>query len=410
MAPAPEFTLLTDAVAGVRPGHADVGSWDAARWDAALHAAEWHRLSPLLHRWCAELPGVPRGVRARLEEAYLANAARNLQVLTTLRDVLAALHDAGVPAMPLKGAALLGTAYPDPALRELLDLDVLVPLPALGDARRALLAAGFAPGEDQADLEAHTMGSNDHHDDVLVAAHRVVAVELHHHVAMPAEREHFDIGGVWARAQHAAGPPPHLLPSHEDLLVHLCVHFMRNRLGGGYRRAGTGGALAQLYDVGAVLARLPVDWDRLAALARAYGLASRVHLALFAAREVGVAVPADGLALLEPEDFDAALGRRLVALRVLRAGPQLPVRTLRFIVAPGRDVLERGWDAGDGRGVALTRAYLRRAMAKAPLATAALRRPRAVLDDYRLNAQIRALEAGEHDRLPPLSTTPVTKA
>ena len=388
----PEFELLLDAVLGRRPGRADVTGWDAARWQAALHAAEWHRLSPMLWRWCAALPGVPAAVLEQLEAAYLANSARNMYVSASLRRVLAALDAAGVPAMTLKGAALLEIAYPDPALRELLDLDLLVPADALGVARDALQAIGFGQGDNgSGEPQTAALHAAEHHDAALVAETAILAVELHHHVALAAEGADFDIGGFWARAQPAAGGAAHLLPSPEDLLLHICVHFVRNRLGGSHRRSGTGGALAQLRDVAEVLEHQTVDWDRLAAIACEYRLDTRVHLALFAAREVGVGVPGEALALLEPKGFDARLGRRLVALRVLRAGPQVPVRSLRFIVAPGRDVLEHGWD-GRGTGASLARAYVRRAVAKAPLTGAALRRPRAVLQDYRLNGQIRGLE------------------
>ena len=86
------------------------------------------------------------------------------------------------------------------------------------------------------------------------------------------------------------------------------------------------------------------------------------------------------------------LGRRLVTLRVLRAGDHLPVRTLRWMFAPGREVLSHGWNADPTATMSLARAYMRRARANAPLARSALRRPWLFVQDQRLNDQIRALE------------------
>jgi hypothetical protein len=219
-----------------------------------------------------------------------------------------------------------------------------------------------------------------------------VAVELHHHIAMTDERAHFDIAGIWERARPSASGPAHLLPSAEDLLLHVCLHFTRNRLGGSHRRRATGGALSQLCDIAWIIDREVLDWDVLVDAARSYRLDARVFLPLFATRELGIAVPDPALQALRPPGFDPRLGRRLVALRVLRAGRHLPVRSLRFMLAPGREVLTHGWNAEPDGSLSLARAYVRRALAQGPLARSALKRPWTVVQDYRLNGQIHALE------------------
>jgi hypothetical protein len=384
----PEYTLLAEAIAPSAPELVQTAGWDRARWDAAVHAAAWHRLSPLLHRrLLARGGGAPADVAHALESAYMANAARNLLVGETLRTALAALEAAGVEAMPLKGAALIEHAYPEPALRELLDLDVLVPARKLDAANAALRELGFRAD----DGDPIDMRLNHHHDPVLVNSHGITAVELHHHVAMVEERRHFTIAGLWERARPSAAGA-HLLPAPEDLLLHACLHFTRNRLGAGHRRGASEGALSQIADLAWIAGRERVDWDALARNARAYRLAARVFLPLFAARELGVAMPPDALAALRPPGFDPRLGRRLIALRVLRSRRGLPVRSLRWIVAPPRDALERGWNADPRAKRSLARAYLRRASAQAPAAAAALKRPLDLVHDYRLNGQIHALE------------------
>jgi len=383
----PVYAVLLDALTPGSHGAGPAPVLNRRGWSDAVAAAEWHRLAPLLHRHLGPAGAAPTAVLDRLQQAYLENAARNLFVAASLRAALEALGAAGVRAIMLKGAALIESVYPDPAMRELLDLDLLVEPGGLNAARAALAPLGYRP-ETATGLPDDRSGH--HHEPALVSDRALVAIELHHHIAMTDEGGRFDLGGIWERAR---GDGAQLLPAPEDLLLHVALHFTRNRLGGSAERGSSAGALAQIGDMAWIIDVEPVDWDVLAATARACGIEARVFLALFAAAEVGVAVPDEVLGDLRPAGFDPRVGRRLVALRVLRTGRQLPVRRLRWIVAPGREALSRGWAADTTAPRSVAAAYARRAAAQAPLVRSALRRPRSLVQDYRLNAQIAALEA-----------------
>lgn len=385
----PEYALLLDAAVPLAQKRADPASWDASRWGTALNVADWHRLSPALYAYLRAAAVAPAAVLNGLERAYLANAARSLYLRATTDRVLAALAAAEVPAMLLKGAALVQTVYPDPAVREMLDIDILVPPDRLGAARGALAPLGFAPVP--AGPGSDRWQSAPAHDEALIGEAEVVAVELHRHVAVAGEGHAFTLEGFWERARSAPASG-HVIPSVEDLLLHVCFHFTRNRLGGSAHRRNTGGALAQIFDIGRIVEAETVDWDALARQARGYGLGARVFLGLFAAQAVGVPVPPEALASLEPAGFDHAVGRRLVELRVLRIGDHLPVRSTRWMFAPSREALARGWNADPNATLSLARAYMRRARAHAPAARTALRRPWVYVQDQRLNSQIHALE------------------
>lgn len=386
----PEYELLLDAV-HARSRATDTCGWDAARWDVALRLAAWHRLSPVLFAHIAERAQAPPKVLAVLEQAYLENAGRNLFVRGSLQRVLQALDAAAIPVVLLKGAALIQSVYTDPALREMLDLDILVPVDRLDAANAALGALGFAPAT-AATAERDTpawMRANHIHDPALASDQQITAVELHHHIAIDDERTYFPIDGLWTRACKAPDGA-HLLPSPEDLLLHVCFHFTRNRAG------RSDGALGQICDIAWIVRRERLDWDLMAAIAHGYSLQSRVFLALFAARELGAEIPDQAMSDLRPPDFDPRLGRRLVELRVLRDGPRLPVRSLRWMVAPPRGALVNAWNADPDSGVfELARAYVRRAAAQLPQIRSALRQPRSLVQDHRLNGQISALERRE---------------
>jgi hypothetical protein len=384
----PEYALLLDAIAPTPVARADHRNWDAGRWGSTVKIAEWHRLSPILFSHLRSDGHVPADVRAALEHAYLANAGRNLFVGASLRRVVDALSAADVPAVLLKGAALVETVYPDAAQREMLDLDLLVPPDRLAAANAALAPLGYRalPGSDgEQELRVAP-----HHDAPLIDPEQILAVELHRHVAIAGESNRYDIDEVWQRARPVPGEV-FLLPAPEDLLLHVCLHFTRNRLGGSYRHRSTGGALAQICDIARLVEHEAIDWPAVSSAARRYRVDAVVFLALFAARELGVPVPAPALADLQPPGFDPALGRRLVTLRVLRTDDRLPVRPARWMLAPSREVLRRGWDADPTDPLSLIRAYARRARAHAPLVGAALMRFWTTVQDRRLNGQIDAL-------------------
>ena len=385
--PQPEYGVLLDAVAPLPMQRGTVRDWDENQWRRALKLARWHRIAPLLYGHLRSEASTPAWALAQLEEAYLANAARNLFAADARSSVLAALAAAQVPAMLLKGAALVETVYPDPGQREMLDLDVLVPSEKLSTATFALARLGYLSAAEDGGPGAGGL----HHAPALIGDAELLAVELHHHIAIRSETTALPIEDLWQRGRPARAGG-YLLPSPEDLLLHVSLHFTRNRLGGHHQNRNTAGALAQVADMARIVDCEPVDWERLAASARCYRLDAAVFLALFAAHELGVPIPEPALASLRPAQFKPALGRRLVAFRVLAGEEHLPIRSTRWMLLPSRDALRRRWAADPVSLASLAEAYLRRARAHAPMVKAALRQPWAIIQDRRLGEQIRALQ------------------
>ena len=126
------------------------------------------------------------------------------------------------------------------------DLDILVPVPQQAQAHAALALLGYV-AQESGNGAGHLEPAM-HHGTPLVSREQLLAVELHHHVTIPGEGDPFDIADFWDRSRPSAQPGC-LLPSPEDLLLHVCLHFTRNRLGGNYFNRYSGGALAQLCDV-----------------------------------------------------------------------------------------------------------------------------------------------------------------
>jgi hypothetical protein len=148
-------------------------------WEGLAEHAEAHGLIPLLstHLQAAGV-AIPGGLRLQLQGYYLqhAHAARlREQVLT---EVLTLYRDAGIDVLLLKGAALAQLVYPQPLLRPMRDIDILVRASDAPRAQALLAEIGFAPPPSpMAGLEA------DHHH--LAAIKRAVdgfsiSVEVHH--------------------------------------------------------------------------------------------------------------------------------------------------------------------------------------------------------------------------------------
>ena len=113
-------------------------------WDDALALVRRHRLSPWLVRALSH-PGAPRDPRARAELESAADAANALAKVRQLTRLCSALARAGVPALPYKGPLLSLQLYGDLALRNSIDLDLVVPRASYRRARDVMLAEGFPP-------------------------------------------------------------------------------------------------------------------------------------------------------------------------------------------------------------------------------------------------------------------------
>ena len=97
-------------------------------WKAVGDLAYVHNVEPLLH-WMVSDTGlsikIPELLKEKWEKAYFGNFLRNEAYFDILRNLLTRCEKEGVPVIVLKGPALIGRIYKDPALRPLSDLDIL---------------------------------------------------------------------------------------------------------------------------------------------------------------------------------------------------------------------------------------------------------------------------------------------
>ena len=98
-------------------------------WQGFLDVLRPHGVYPLmayrLRAWPADCRP-PLEVMEYLNRLFLYAAARSMRAGRQIQAVVDALEAAGIPSVLLKGPALARTVYPDPALRQSTDIDLLV--------------------------------------------------------------------------------------------------------------------------------------------------------------------------------------------------------------------------------------------------------------------------------------------
>ncbi|MEJ2697187.1 MAG: nucleotidyltransferase family protein [Candidatus Sulfobium sp.] len=98
---------------------------------------------PFLYRNLAGSSAIPPEILESLRHAYLATARSNvLNAEETLR-IIRSLRMAGIDAIPLKGSIASETLFGDPGLYLATDIDILVRLADLGEAKDVLLKDGY---------------------------------------------------------------------------------------------------------------------------------------------------------------------------------------------------------------------------------------------------------------------------
>jgi hypothetical protein len=164
---------------------------------------------------------VPGAWRARVLSDLPRVALRQRQ----LADLAAGFARAGLDLIMLKGAWLAETAYADPALRSMSDIDVLVRSDQRDLGHAAMLELGYAASAD-------TLHSRFAYDQLYRHPLHPYSVEMHWAVSSEQEADspEADMAAVWQHAVSARlfGHPLRAL-SVSDQLAHLAHHMLHHQ-------------------------------------------------------------------------------------------------------------------------------------------------------------------------------------
>ncbi len=291
-------------------------------WAYLLDLAGRHGLLPLAYERLRRLDVdlIPRDVMGRLRGIYYANLRRIVRLQANLSEAVIALQREGIEPVVLKGGALAGTVYPDPGLRPMVDLDLLVPTEAVERAGAALASIGYHLSEG---LPARMVGFQQRFGGGLEwqrdGDFGLTRIDLQHDLggvdfcrhAFPVESE-----ALWAAARPlsldvGSGPPQEqgLQLSAEDTLIHLCLHPALHH--------GYAVPLIGTVDIDWLVAREGSDefWRCLVARARQFRVRVVVYRGMRCARDLlGTPVPDRVMDALSPGAMRQRLLERLAPL------------------------------------------------------------------------------------------------
>ena len=301
------------------------GGADLAR---AVTAASEHRIGPLLWRALGAAGhlhalGPDRPVLGALADAFRMEALLLLPRAVAL--AVRPLTEAGLEPVVFKGPAV-AARYPEPGLRPMEDIDLLLPRADHRHALDALRRAGW---------QVARAGGGDLYDTALT--HPEVPslfLELHYGLEGTSQRvTALDPGRLWAcrRPLLCAGTPAFGLPPAEELVV-LAAHAGKPHHG--FVRLMWMADLAMI--VGDAATRgAPVDWDRVRAVAGAARCVTVVGAALELARRAGVDAPR-GLFPLPSRGWRGDAMRRLLSVTWPLTHLELPGYQLNYSLTDAR--------------------------------------------------------------------------
>lgn len=225
---APEIDLILSGVRARYSGDTDELERAAARhpdWSEVEEIARQHAVTPLVHSALTRLPDelVPKDARGRLRARAEQNGIRNLEQSAELLRLLDRLGGAGIEAVPYKGPVLASEIYGDVALREFVDLDILIDPHKVMTAVRLLEDDGYRPYRALTPRQERFLLRTGH-DRKLIRDGRFV-VEIQWALADSTHVLPRNLGPMFRRARPVSlGGSSVRTLSPEDMFLVLCVH------------------------------------------------------------------------------------------------------------------------------------------------------------------------------------------
>lgn len=193
-------------------------------WRELIAQAEIHGMAPLLwHHIQKSGAEIPSDAARTLKGLYLRHRRNNQVHAQVLLEIVGLLATANIHPLLLKGLGLAYSLYPDPALRPISDLDLLLQRDEIRPTLELLRAAGFStpplPPEDGPAPKELTVDSPPR-DGLRVH------VELHHYDPRLRDNEFSGFDSPPQALQIEGGRV--LIPAPMDHLAYLSRHFTRH--------------------------------------------------------------------------------------------------------------------------------------------------------------------------------------
>lgn len=171
--------IIVQICGGSAPPDAHFAALRSADWKALEAIAVRTRTANLLRRYLLDKRiEPPADIGASLDDLYRRQSIYGLEQRMVLGRASQLLGERGIAHVALKGAALAFTVYPQPAMRPLRDIDILVPSDRAEEAHKWLRGNRFVLAS-----WAQKYGTEYNHQlPELVCENDQVTVEIHHRI------------------------------------------------------------------------------------------------------------------------------------------------------------------------------------------------------------------------------------
>jgi len=215
-----------------RPETSVLPDFSEQDWGTFVRLASVHYVTPALAGCLERLATVPRDVTEYFGVFRELNKARNTLILSALSEILTALREIGVAAVPLKGTAnIIARVYDDPADRFIGDIDVLVRSAQVNKAVAELYRLDYRAKDPEAGSR-RWVSPPTHHVEILTHSQTGVGVEIHRALLSQRFDEILRADDVFAGAtavdwngQSVLIPPP----THR--VIHNIAHYQLHHCG-----------------------------------------------------------------------------------------------------------------------------------------------------------------------------------
>ena len=293
-------------------------------WPMFFELAAEHGMAPLVSYHLTNLPApVPLAVRERAQRELRSHATRNMQLAGELIRVLGYLRQQQITAAAYKGVALARQFYGRQVLRQVSDVDILVPQEQVPRAGQLLAELGYRPIQAMTPRQERAL-LHTGCELALWSPDKRVQLEIHWNVAPAYVGISVKKLGLWDRLQTMDWDgTPVAVPSTGDLLILLCVHGAKHRWQ----------ELKWIGDLHALVGANPqLDWPALMAAAQNLGTRRVLLLGLRLTHELyGLSLPGEVHAAMAADGRLARLSRAVYAsLFVHPHRPHGPLRSSAF--------------------------------------------------------------------------------
>jgi hypothetical protein len=258
MVPYPEESLLLRLLRGVPPAPADAERLDVSRF---LELCRRHGVAAAAQK-AIEASSVPwpPALLEGLKRTTQKTLVDNLVLLRALHETRAALAEAQIEFVLLKGVSLLGFLYSRIDQRPMTDMDILIRRTDWPAVARSLASRGYIlpTPESEADL-----GDDWYNHAVETPGSPSCSVEIHWDLES-VERSRINPADLFRDSVPCdVDGHPYRRLSDEHLFLHLAVHLAHHY---------ASPALYWVEDLKLLLLRGPLDWERIATTAEAWGV------------------------------------------------------------------------------------------------------------------------------------------